>query len=99
MRRTSSLRPPCVSLRMNAISPRKIVGSRSSHVGEDSVVSFCSTPLARLRGAGEVAGGGGGAVGAGRRAGRVDGVGRAAAVRAQVDVERVRARGDGQALR
>ena len=49
MRRTSSFRPPCVSLRMNAISPRKIVGSRSSQVGEESVSSFVSTPDAMLR--------------------------------------------------
>src|SRR3954453_55468 len=103
MRRTSCFRPPWVSSRMNAISPRGIVGSRSSHVGEESVVSLVSTPEAMLRreGSRAVGGGGGGRRPRGRGGGGagVDGVGRAAAVRAEVDVERVRARGDRQALR
>jgi hypothetical protein len=49
MRRTSCVRPPWVSLRMNAIRPAKIVGSRSSQSGEDSDSSFVSAAVAMLR--------------------------------------------------
>ena len=37
------------SRRMNAISPRMIVGSRSAIVGELSLATFTSLPVATLR--------------------------------------------------